>query len=208
MILEEVPLFSTIFSQRAIRRFSDSPVSDSVVEKIIDAAIHAPSGSNQQPWSFIVIRNSDIKRQIGQWYRGGWEQYAARIQVDRHNTHMYKSAKYLAETLGEVPVLILVCMDRGARGPGPGPLTMGSSIYPAVQNLLLAATGLGLGTTLTTFHTRHEEDIKTLLSIPESVETAALIPLGYPGEGEKFGGSKRKNASDFVFYDSWGSPRQ
>jgi nitroreductase len=82
-------------------------------------------------------------------------------------------------------VIILACIDHGTAGTGIGPITRGASIYPAVQNLLLAARALGLGTVLTTLHTQYEHEIKALLRIPETVETAALIPVGYPAEGAR-----------------------
>ncbi len=80
---------------------------------------------------------------------------------------------------------------------------MGSSIYPAVQNLMLAARALGLGTVLTTNHMRFEQEVKAFLGIPEGVDTAALIPIGYPAEGVRFGGSRRKPLSEVVSYDRW-----
>ena len=106
--------------------------------------------------------------------------------------------------MATVPVLILVCIDHGDAGLGPGPVTRGASIYPAVQNLMLAARALGLGTVLTTLHTRYESEIKALLHIPETVETAALIPVGYPAEGARFGRARRKPLSEVVFHDRWG----
>ena len=90
--------------------------------------------------------------------------------------------------------------DAGVR---PGPVTKGASIYPAVQNLMLAARALGLGTVLTTLHTQYEDEIKTFLHIPASVETAALIPVGYPAEDVRFGGARRRPLSEVVFHDRW-----
>jgi len=106
--------------------------------------------------------------------------------------------------MASVPVLILACIDHSNTGPGPGPITSGASIYPAVQNLLLAARALGLGTILTTLHTQHESEIKALLHIPETVETAALIPVGHPAEGVRFGHTRRRPLSEVVFHDTWG----
>ena len=103
-----------------------------------------------------------------------------------------------------LPVLILVCIDHGEAGPGLGPLTRGASIYPAVQNLLLAAHALGLGTVLTTLHTQYEREIKALLHIPDTVETAALIPVGYPAAGARCGHARRMPLSEMVFHERWG----
>ena len=109
----------------------------------------------------------------------------------------------------EVPVLILVCVELNTRStppdePSKGLFTGGANIYPAIQNLMLAARGLGLGTALTTRFRRYDKEIKELLGIPTDVETAALIPMGYPGEGEHFGGSRRKPVKQVAFYDRWG----
>ncbi len=106
--------------------------------------------------------------------------------------------------MADIPVVILVCVERGAGWDGPTAITEGASIYPAVQNLLLAARGLGLGTVLTTMHRRYEDEIKQFLGIPENVITTALIPVGYPGEGQRFGGSKRKPLDEVAYYDRWG----
>ncbi len=105
-------------------------------------------------------------------------------------------------SIDKVPVLILVCVasDVGPHGPRVG----GSTIYPAIQNLMLTARSLGLGTCLTTRFQAFDKEIKELLGIPKGVDTAALIPLGYPAEGEHFGGSRRKLAEEVTFYDGWG----
>jgi nitroreductase len=173
-------LFDAIHSQRAIRPFSEQPVSDEVVETMLNAAICAPSGGNRQPWRFVVIRDAAIKRRLGQWYLSAWQAATADMGT---LTQPYRHGAALAQQIENVPVLILACMDHGAAGPGLGSLTRGASIYPAVQNLLLAARALGLGTVLTTLHTQYEREIKALLHIPDAVETAALIPVGYPAEG-------------------------
>ena len=104
---------------------------------------------------------------------------------DPSKARVYRSATYLAEHMQQVPVLILACIRH--RGDTTS-LTLGSSIYPAVQNLILAARGLGLGTVITTVHKRYDGQMKGLLGIPDGVETAALIPLGYPGERAPFRG--------------------
>ena len=193
-------LFEAIHSQRAIRHFSAHPVSDEAVETILDAAIHAPSGGNRQPWRFVVIRDAGIKRQLGAWYLAAWQAATAAMAP---LPQPYRHGAELARQMASVPVLILACIDHGTAGAGPGPLTRGASIYPAVQNLMLAARALGLGTVLTTLHTQYEREIKVLLRIPEAVETAALIPVGYPAEGARFGHARRMPLTAVVFHDRW-----
>ena len=201
--MEDITLFEAIHTQRAIRRFAQDPVPDSLVTRIIQAAVRAPSGVNRQPWSFLVIRDLQTKSRIADYYLEAWEAvYGGRVPGRGISPSIYHSADHLAHNMAEVPVIIMVCMEGGR--PGPEPLTRGASIYPAVQNLLLAARALGLGTALTTLHRRHEEEIKALLGIPENVETAALIPLGFPAQGEHFGGSRRRPASEVTFQEKWG----
>ena len=197
--MPDMTLLDTIYAQRAIRRFRPDPVPQEVIEQLIAAAVHAPSGGNRQPWSFVVVRDQALKEQIGEWYLDGWNTTYASDPSKPHNA-LYRSAETLAHHLAETPVLILACLAGGG-----GSITSGSSIYPAVQNLMLAATAMGLGTVITTFHRRHEDEVKALLGIPEEVHTAALIPLGYPAEGEHFGGARRRPIAEITHYDRWGS---
>ncbi|ETW99859.1 MAG: hypothetical protein ETSY1_13350 [Candidatus Entotheonella factor] len=201
MTNQPISLFDAMHSQRAIRHFSAQPVSDEAIDTILDAAIRAPSGGNRQPWRFVVIRDADIKRQLGQWYLSAWQTATAQMET---LSQAYRHGAELAQEMATVPVLVLACIDHGEAGIGPGSITRGASIYPAVQNLMLAARALGLGTVLTTLHTQYENDIKALLNIPATVETAALIPVGYPAEGVRFGYARRKPLSDVVFRDRWG----
>jgi nitroreductase len=197
-------LFEAIHSQRAIRRFSDETVPDELIRKVIDAAIRAPSGGNRQPWSFVVATDVDVKRELGRLYKESWDQGGiSRLtrDADPSIARVYTSAQYLAEHMGEAPVLIVACIETGGRETS---LTTGSSIYPAVQNLMLAARGLGLGTVITTIHKGREAEVKALLEIPEGIETAALIPMGYPEEGTRFGPTKRTPVDEIAHRDRWG----
>src|SRR5215510_9484326 len=153
MTHENMLLFDAIHSQRAVRYFSAQPVSDEMIETILNAAICAPNGGNRQLWRFVVIRDADIKRRLGQWYLSAWQAATADMEAF---TQPYRHGAELAQQMATVPVLILTCIDQGDAGPRLGPITRGASIYPAVQNLLLAARALGLGTVLTTLHTQYE----------------------------------------------------
>ncbi len=197
---ENISLFEAVHSQRAIRNFSARSVSDDAIETVLRAAVKAPSAGNRQPWRFLVIRDVDIKRRLGEWYLSAWQ---AAIADMGELSQPYRHGAELAEQIEMVPVVILACIDHGQPGYGLGPVTRGASIYPAIQNLMLAAGALGLGTVLTTLHTQYEDEIKQLLKIPDSVETAALIPVGYPAEGTLLGPSLRKPLSDVVFQDRW-----
>jgi nitroreductase len=197
-------LFEAIYTQRAIRDFKTDPVPDELVHEVLDAAIRAPSGGNSQQWSFLVLKDPEVRRQVAAIYKRAWDEGGmARFSndPDRSRAHVYSTATYLAEHMSEVPVLIMACIRRGRSGPSFG---LGSSIYPAVQNLMLAARALGLGTVITTAYKPYEAEIKGLLGIPEDVETAALIPLGYPGDRARFGGNRRKPVEEVTYRDRWG----
>ena len=197
MTQEKISLFDAISTQRAIRRFTVKAVFDEAIETILSAATRAPSGGNLQPWRFV-----EIKRRLGEWYLSAWQTATAGMTI---LTQPYRRGAELSYQTMVAPALILVCIDHGEAGVRPGPVTQGASIYPAIQNLMLAARGLRLGTVLTTLHTQYEAEIKTFLHIPSSVETAALIPVGYPAEGERFGGARRRPLSEVVFHDRWRS---
>ncbi len=204
---EDLSAFETIRTQRAIRRFSNKPVPQEAITRIVEAATRAPSPGNRQSWHFLVIRDQEVKRRIGEYYwRATVEMRGTAAGVQPASSATHQAADELAQHIGEVPVLILVCVD--ARPPGPasrGTLTQGAAIYPAIQNLMLAARSLGLGTCLTTRYRYYEEEVKALLGIPANVETAALIPVGYPGEGKHFGGGRRMPVAEVTFYDRWGN---
>lgn len=201
----EISLFEAIHTQRAIRRFTDEPVSDEAIRRILEAAIRAPSGRNTQPWRFIVIRDTATKRRIGDYYRRACEEAGiGQEPIPGLSKKVNDSVTHLAYHMGEAPVLILACYEYlNEDAVRPSTLLTGSSIYPAVQNLLLAARALGLGTSLTTVHSMFEEEIKDLLGIPANVQTAALIPLGYPSPEERFGGSRRRPAAEVTHFDRW-----
>jgi len=199
-----VDLFEAIGTLRAMRRLKPDPVSDEALRTILDAAIKAPSGGNRQPWNFLVIRDPDTKRKLAEHYLHGWDRLYGPFRefalADAGTARTYRSAEHLAHHLAEVPVLILATVQREAIAPGSPP---GASIYPAVQNLMLAARALGLGTTLTTLHREREAEVKELLGIPEGVDTMALVPVGWP-EG-KFGPPSRLPVEQVTYWERWGN---
>jgi nitroreductase len=174
----------------------------------MDAAICAPSGGNRQGWSFLIVRDPAKRARLGELYREAWAELmkvpyyrdAAAAPPDSPAGKMLASARHLSEHLGEAPVLVVACvgLDPGVKAT----LTTGASIYPAVQNLMLAARALGIGSCLTTIHRFRDAQVKELLGIPADVETAALIPLGYPRG--KFGRPPRRPLREVAFGDRWG----
>lgn len=212
-------LFEGIRTLRAVREFTDEPVTDEAIRTMLDLAVCAPSGGNRQPWHFVVIRDPATRRTIREHYLAAFRQYrervvrqaadghpAARAQVERWERS--GSPDSFAESLDRIPVLILVCLDCARLGlplDGAGATTAEASayasIYPAVQNLLLAAHGLGLGAVLTTLHLAAEPEIKALLGIPPHVQTVALVPVGVPRR--KHGPPRRIPASERTHWERW-----
>jgi nitroreductase len=192
-----------------MRRLKTDPVSDDDVWRILQTATMAPSGGNRQPWNFIVVRDVEKKRKIGEWYLDAWKKTYGptreAMQADPTMRKTFASADHLANHIGDVPVLIFATIRRDMPTSGPN-LLLGASIYPAVQNLMLAARAVGLGTALTTLHRLHEGEVKELLGIPEDVETMAMIPVGWP-EG-KFGTPTRLPVEKVTYWDGWGRTRQ
>ena len=199
-------VFEVINTTRAMRRLKPEPVPDELIWKVVEAATRAPSGGNRQPWEFIVIRDQATKDKIAAWYLEAWNNTYGSVRdtvaADASGARMYSSADHLANHLAEVPVLIIATVRSGDVGTSPS----GSYIYPAVQNLMLAARALGLGTTLTTLHRRHEADVKALLAIPDGIETMALIPLGWP-KGN-FGAGARRPVEEVVYWEQWGETKE
>jgi nitroreductase len=202
-------LFQAIYSQRAIRRFKPDAVPDDVLLRLVEAATKAPSGSNTQPWAFLVVRHAGKRAAIAELLRTAVQQ-SERFQrifenvdaiEDPSQRRMLQGARRLFLELDHAPVLIIPCLHQ-VESPAPQGLLAGSSIYGAVQNLQLAARGLGLGTVLTTFQQLFEPQLRELLSLPEEATPVALIPLGYPDGW--FGPTRRKPVEEVVHWDGWG----
>lgn len=194
-----MPLGEAIFSLRAIRRLKPDPIPDADIRDILEAAIRAPNGGNTQQWHFLAVQDAGLRAQFGALYHEAW--WAKRRDAGMHKPEdlppNYRLSMRLADEIGKVPVVILVCAT--AKGVGP----MGS-VIPAVQNLLLAARALGIGGTITTLHSQVDERVHELFGIPPTAQIVYCIPLGYP-QGH-FGPNQRKPLTEVCSYDHWGSP--
>jgi nitroreductase len=200
--------FEVTSTQKAMRRLKTDDVPDELIWKILQTAVMAPSGGNRQPWNFVVVRDAEKKRKIGEWYLDAWDRsYGPAREAMLRDPQMAKtfhSADHLARNIASVPLLIFGTIRRDMPTSGPN-LLLGASIYPAVQNLMLAARAVGLGTALTTLHRLHEAEVKQLLGIPDDVETMAMIPVGWP-KG-KFGVPSRLPVEKVSYWDQWGTTR-
>ncbi|HEX4209523.1 MAG TPA: nitroreductase family protein [Candidatus Binataceae bacterium] len=220
--MAEIGLFEAIHSARALRRFKPDPVPDSIITQILEAAIAAPSGGNTQDWLFVVITDPGQRRRVGAAYAKASQIVRPFYSEAARPTHMSEaeyqrfqsSGFYLHDHMEEAPLLILVAAKkkpiRHYEGVDPETAarnqlcTRMASIYPAVQNIILACRALRLGTVLTTNHTLCEDEINDVLGLPDDVETFALLPVGYPRD--KFGGVRRKPLSEVVIRDRGGNP--
>ena len=202
---EEIGLFEAMYTQRALRYIAPDPIPGDLIRKVLEAGTRAPSGGNQQRWRFIVIKDPGTKRWIQERYRNTDRPAHAAPRNPAETATMARNdaaANHLADHLHEVPVLILCCLQHDG---SPSDINRGASIYPAVQNMLLAARGLGLASVLTTRPRRgFEQEIKEKLGIPDNVDTAALLPLGYPAPGKRYGPTNRRPVEDVTFEETWG----
>ena len=199
-------LFEIIRTTRSMRRLKPDPVPKDLIRKILEAGVCAPSSGNMQRWRFLVIRDAELKRRVGAYYKRAWDEQAApRYRSGEPAPGMSReqflrllaAAEYLAAHLQEAPVWIIPCLEGGSPTR-----TSDSSIYPAVQNMLLAARALGLGATLTTLHLQYEKVAEAALGLPPGVHSYALLPIGYPTG--RFGPVRRVSLADVVFENRWG----
>jgi nitroreductase len=193
--------FDVVLSQRAYRSFTDQPVADEVIEAVLTAATHAPSAENTQPWAFIVVRDQDLRAHIGELTVRAWEGGGKQFSADRITPAMLADVHQGATGgVSAAPVLIVVCGDTSRCVP----MVLGASVWPAVQNLLLAATASGLGSALTTLATSFGDELREVLRLPDHVQAMAVVPLGYPAK--KLGPPKRLPLSERAHRDRYGNP--
>jgi len=197
-----VPLLDGLATTRAIRRYTDDPVPDGDLAAILWHAGRAPSGSNRQPFRFLVLRDGPgavaAKSLLGGSFRAGWD---AKREADGYRPSAFaESMQRYVDRFERIPVVVLVCLER-YRAPSP---YEGASVYPACQNLLLAARALGYGGALTMWHLGVERELRELLGIPDGVALSACITLGVP-EG-RHGPVRRRPIADLVYDDRWGAP--
>jgi len=202
----------TIETTGTCRYFRPDPIPEDVLRRVLDAARWAPTGGNRQGVRFVVVRDAAKRQALRDLYVPLWEQYSSRA-VSKPGAPLPKllqSADDMARSLHEVPVLLVVCAQTADlmatdRHLERVSVVAGASIYPSVQNLLLAARSEGLGTALTTLLCAVEPKVKELLAIPGDVATAALIPLGYPAKGfpKKL---SRRPVEEIAFADTYGAP--
>ncbi len=212
-----VDLYEAASTTRAVRRLRPDPIPEDVLRRVLRAATWAPSGGNLQPWHVIAVRDPVRKQKLAELYRGLWSDYAAQRRtligplpdaMRAPAERALEAGDYLAEHMGEAPVINVFCFhperlhitDAHLGRPS---VVGGASLYPAVQNLLLACRAEGLGCVLTTLLCSREKEVRELLEIPEPWATAAFVPIGWP-VGGGHGPLTRRPLEQVVFGDRFG----
>jgi nitroreductase len=225
--MPEIGLFEAIHTARSLRRLKPDPVPDALLTQVLDAAVRAPTAGNAQNWAFVVIRDPELRRALGAIYREASDiaaaMYAAKGQPAHLTAGEYRrlmtTGAHLWDHMGDAPVLLVPCLHRPFVPPieslppairahyqdeiAYAERIRGASIYPAVQNIILACRALGLGTTITTNHIRCEAKVRALLRLPDDVDSFAMMPIGWPVD--PFGPLSRRPMSEVVHADRWGS---
>lgn len=201
-------VFEIMRTANAVRRYRPDPVPDEILLECLDAATWAPSGSNRQGWRFLVLRSPEVRAVLGPAYRRSWEAMATGYGMaepdpedDSPRARAARTMRHFVEHFEEVPAYVLFCVEGRDRAPQ---LTDGASVYPAMQNFLLAARAKGLGAVVTMWFQAAEQELRELLGIPEEIVLAALVPVGWP-QG-RHGPVRRRPVSEVAFLDRWGAP--
>lgn len=198
---DDPSFWSVLDGQRAHREFTDVPVDDALVERVLDAATRAPSAENTQPWEFVVVRDAGLRDQIGALTRRAWEERGREFSRPRLDTKLFDEVDRGATGgISAAPVLVVVAGDT-QRCLKP---VIPASIFPAVQNFLLAAQALGLGSALTTLTTGFADELRAVVGLPEHLLPVAVLPLGWPAKPK--GPPQRLPARDKTHRDRYGTP--
>ncbi len=197
----DMSFFDVACSQRAYRALRPDPVPEPIIEKILEAGTHAPSAGNCQPWRFVVVQDEEVRRQIGEGAQAAWEGFARDLSGDK-STPMFKAVdRWATGGLAEAPVIIVLCGDTSVLPFDQ----MGSSIFPAAQNILLAAAALGLGSLMSNLPLfAPDGTLAKTLGLPEHVVPLATLPIGYPEK--KLGRPRRKPIGEVANRDRFGAP--
>jgi len=209
---DQMGIFDVIYNCRAMRRIKPDPVPEEMLIRLIDAANQAPSGSNVQNGRWIVVRDRAQKERLGELNMKVFQAYTAPTgnrpislphQSEAKRARMVDAVRWQAEHFADIPAHIIACLQvalplRDSFSAGAG---AGGSIWPGVQNLLLAARALGLAATPTTFAVADRNAAREVLGLPEEIQPFCLIPVGYPMGN--FGPVTRKPVSEIMRWDRW-----
>ncbi len=212
----EMPLGEAMMTQRAVRRVLPDPVDDAVVLKCIELALRAPTGADGQNWEFIVVKDRHVKEKLAKRYRQGWRVQRGvvlrgAIARDERMARIVRAVQWQVDHFTEIPVLVVACLRLGAREgrlpfvrmPHPAESGYWGSIYPSVQNLLLAARAMGLGASLITLPLWSQASARRVLGLPHAVTPCCIVPLGWPRG--RYGPTTRKPVEEVAHRDAYGN---
>lgn len=198
-------LWETMQTARAVRRYRPDPVDPAIIRSCLQAATWAPSGGNQQPWRFVLLESPEVRSIIGEGARRTWEAMTELYGAERPpddavdpRSRVFRAMYEHMAGAATVPVCILCCVQpqRGATD-----LEQGGSIFPAIQNFLLAARAYGLGAAITLWHRQVDDELRSMTGIPNDWTIAATVTAGWPRGGH--GPVRRKPAADVICIDRW-----
>lgn len=190
---------SVLRRQRAHRSFTEEPIDEQVISDILELATRAPSAQNTQPWEFVVVQDADRRAAIWELAARLWDMGARDATDGKVDDHMKNDVEQgVMGGFARAPVSIVVCADTG-RWPAN---LVDSSIWPAIQNLMTAATAHGLGSALTTIGTILVDDLRAILRLPETIEPKAVIPIGHPAR--RLGSSRRDPVGEHTHREEFG----
>lgn len=215
--MAEIGLYEAMRTTRAVRRLRPDPIPDEVLRRVLEAATWAPSGGNAQPWRIVVVRDTAAKRRLRDLYLPEWQRfsqgYAASfaslaLEARAKQERGLRAATHLAESFHLAPAILIFCFDPRRMaitdaGLGRPSVVGGASLYPAVENALLACRAEGLGCTLTTLLCYREAEVKELLEIPAEWGIGAAVPIGYP-ESRGHGPVHRRGVEQMAYAERWG----
>lgn len=211
-------LYECMSTLRAVRRLRPDPIPADVLQRVLQAGCWSPTGGNQQPWRVVVVQDEAGKTGLQEIYKPIWDSYAVGFMKRHDDSPADERAKwqrvadagnYLADNLSSAPALLVFCANPAMMAITDAKLDRpsmvgGGSVYPAVQNVMLACVAEGLGCTLTTLHCQNEPAVKTLLDVPDEWATVALVPIGYP-VGGGHGPITRKPPADMAYANRFGT---
>ena len=204
----QMPLADAMRTQRAVRRLNHDPVDDETVLELLRLAVKAPTGSNIQGWEFLVVRHPDVKHQLARLNRQAWALYRrfarGRARGDLSQARILAAVQWQADHFEDAPVILVACLHGRSWPSNMGRAAYYGSIFPATQNLLLAARAIGLGATLTTLPLWSRGLARRTLGLPAGVTPCAVIPLGWPAGGG-YGPTTRHPVEEHTHLDRYGN---
>lgn len=216
--MTDINLYEAMSTLRAVRRLRPDPIPDEVLQRVLQAAVWAPTGGNRQPWRVIAVKDAQKRQALQRLYQPAWKRFAVGYSKGVESLHSnerekqertLKASDTLADNFHHCPVILMFCYNPSLMAItdadlGRPSVVGGGSVYPAVQNALLACRAEGLGCTITTLLCFHEEEVKQLLEIPDDWYTCAAVPIGYP-VGRGHGPITRQPVEEMAYFDTWGN---